>query len=312
MVKHSRTKKSNQGTQVLKNSRSRKKDNIKKEVGKPPNIDTIIIQIPTIWSTDKSILKILAFLQENGRHISIHLAGAKRNSKNEQDEIKRKVKEEKQRQIKNSQPTYEFLVNFCVEHLGYPKCQQKKSRIVVFFFRHNTHPIKKCIQKQNLNIQNTQWYQYIKKIYYLLDEQFRSELIKILQEIDKQLSIEQIALYLIETFLATKNLQDIQVIFKNLLVQIIKTQEDEDLNKNNLINCSSDEIFEIYKKKIYFYQNRVIEFISKLKLLFNNQDPNQFQNTLYCEEQKNCYFDPYISNYYDEDEDLNSDRNIMG
>ncbi|CAK71836.1 unnamed protein product (macronuclear) [Paramecium tetraurelia] len=312
MVKHSRTKNSNQATEGLKNSRYRKQDNIKKEVGKPPNIDTILIQIPNIWSTDKQIQMILAFLYENGRHISIHLAGAKRNSKNEQDEFKRKLKEEKQRQIKNSQPTYEFLVNFCVEHLGYPESQQKKSRIIVFFFRHNTQPLKKYIQKKYLSIQNTQWYQYIKKFYFLLDEQFRSELIKILELIDKQQTIEQIATYQIETFLATQYLQDIQVIFKNLLVQIIKSQEDEDLNKYTLTNCSSAEIFEIYKKKIYFYQNRVIEFISKLKLLFNNQDPNQFQHTLYNEEQKYGQPDPQISIYYDEEEYLNSDQNIMG
>ncbi|CAD8160579.1 unnamed protein product [Paramecium pentaurelia] len=308
MRKNIRTKKSYQAHKKSKikcNYKGQGNQEIKKKnVGKPPNLNTTKIDNRNIWSSNIQIKNILYFLLKNGRHVSIHLAGAKRNSKNEKDEIKRMQKEELQKQIKQSQPLFEFLVNFSNNYLEQNSQKKKtKSRIVVFFFKDQNCKINKY---ENQHLENKQWYKLLREFYFLLDEQFYYELIQILEQLENKFSIEQITNYQIEKFLATKNLKDIQVIFKNLLIQIIKTGDDEDLNMNNLINSSSDEVFEIYKKKMCFYQIKVLEFISQLKYLFHDQ-----QDFLNYETQGNYYVNLDLEDYYVQEEDIQSDPNVI-
>ncbi|CAD8171493.1 unnamed protein product [Paramecium pentaurelia] len=295
MGKFSRTKKLKQCLQVRLVSKVQQgqiKVQIKKpEIGKPAGLSKISVQQPKIWSTQQPDINFISYLMKEGRHFLLHFAGAKKNLKNEQDEYRKMIKQEKYNEQKSNQPLYEFLESFSENYLGQPQRNKKKERIVVFFFRNNGLLNLKGRYPKELTLQNQKWKTILKEIKFLLDEIFYLELIGILKKLENNYSIERIADDLLDQFIQTNNLKDIQVIFKNLLIQIFKSRNDELLYWDKVQNLSPDQIFKIYKERIKFYKNQIMTFIKNIQILFEGEQLDSQQNIQYQEIEKNQFED---------------------
>ncbi|CAK77618.1 unnamed protein product (macronuclear) [Paramecium tetraurelia] len=300
MGKFSRNQKQNQGLKVRLESKLQlgqlkvqiKKPEIKKpEIGKPPGLNKISMAQPKIWSTQQRDINIIEFLINEGRHFLLHFAGAKKNLKNEQNQYKRMLKQEKYNEQKSNQPLYEFLESFSENHLGQPSRNKKKERIVVFFFRSNClHNLKNRYTKQ-MDIQNENWIKILKEIKFILDETFYTELIELLKKLEENNDIKWITEQLIQQFSETDNLKDIQVIFKNLLIQIFKGRLDEHLYWDKVQNLPPDQILKIYKERIPHYQPQIMKFVKSVKTLFDGESKDNNQNFQYQDIEKDHFDD---------------------
>ncbi|CAD8079105.1 unnamed protein product [Paramecium sonneborni] len=273
----------------------------KSEIGKPRDLGLIQLDLPEIWSCSKNLVDILKFFIDEGRHFLLHLAGTKRSLETKQNKLKKKEMEQKQIEIKKKQPLFDFMEQFSVEFLGLPKRTKNKERIVVFFFRNNRVFNLKYSTNLNSILKNEKWVQILKDIYFIFDVNFYEELISILFLLEKNDDINFIVAQLIQEFLNTQNLLDIKVIFKNLLIQIIKDHIDHQLNYIGLHQLKSNEILDIYKKRIFYYQDRVIKLIKNIRTLFDNYNYEQVQNAQY-EEDNYQNLDDEGYEYYEENQ----------
>ncbi|CAD8074078.1 unnamed protein product [Paramecium sonneborni] len=276
----------------------------KSEIGKPSFLNSISLQIPNIWSSNYILVNIVSFFIDEGRHFLLHLAGAKRKSEKEKDILKKQQQLKKQIEIVQKKPLFEFLESFSINQLGMPKRNKKKERIVVFFLRSNMNFDLKVNYSIKLSQLNEKWAQILKKIKFLFDEKFYKELIEILDLLQKHENrIGFIADVLIDKLERSNCLENIQVIFKNLLIQIIKEHQDELLNHIQLYQRQPDYILEVYKKQIKLYRHRIINFIFNLRCLFDNYNYDQVQNLMY-QQQVREFFEAEDQNYKIFDQDI--------
>ncbi|CAD8172655.1 unnamed protein product [Paramecium octaurelia] len=265
------------------------------DLGKPPNLQNITINKPNIWAAKEGSIRLLTFLIAQGRHILLHLAGAKKSIINEEDKREMKEKEELLNFINKMKPLYDLLESIYQTYLEFPLKQKKKERLIVFFFRNNSD--QDPYYDKLSPLENSQFQQNLDEIKLQLDKVFYRELYNILKQLDGnqnniQDQINLITQDIIEQTNQLDELSQANTIVKNLFIQLLIEQGNNNLSLLQTIieKQHKNQLLLMFKDLITQNSIRITKFITDIVQLFQGDDLN---NSIECTFQQTNYNQNY-------------------
>ncbi|CAK69469.1 unnamed protein product (macronuclear) [Paramecium tetraurelia] len=253
------------------------------DLGKPPNLQNITIKQTQYLGSQR------------GRHILLHLAGAKKSISNEDNRREIKEKQELLHFINKMKPFYDLLESIYQNYLEFPIKQKKKERLIVFFFRNNSD-VDPNYDKLN-PLENSKFQQNLDEIKLQLDKVFYRDLYNILKQLEGnehniQDQINLITQDIIEQTNQLNELSQANTIVKNLFIQLLIEQGNHKFSQLETLieKQNKNQLILMFKQLITQNSIRITKFITDIVQLFQGDDLN---NSIQCTFQQTNYDENY-------------------